>query len=63
MSVCHELMPPSAPGALPEHCQGTPNDFGWCPEHFRCTFEDAEGHRCERNRELPFRTCPTHRTA
>lgn len=32
-SVCKFLLPPASPGAIPEHCQGTPNDFGWCPEH------------------------------
>jgi hypothetical protein len=33
-SVCKHLLPAESPGALPEHCKGTPNDFGWCPEHF-----------------------------
>jgi hypothetical protein len=32
-SVCKFLLPAESPGALPEHCKGTPNDFGWCPAH------------------------------
>lgn len=63
MSVCKHVMPPTAPGAIGEQCKGTPNDFGWCEEHSRCTFEDAEGHRCESRRELPSRTCLKHRPA
>jgi|GEM_PF-5012552 hypothetical protein len=63
MSVCKALEPPAAPGALPEHCKGEPNDFGYCPEHFRCAFEDEGGQRCASARVLPSPFCAKHRAA